>query len=249
MYITIDGVKCVAQEGEYILPVARRNNIYIPTLCHSDSLPGQANCRLCIVEVIEKGRNKVVVSCVFPVKEGIEVKTNTEKIRNMRKTIIKLLSARVPECEELKRLREEYGVQDFSRFKTSPEEKCILCGLCVRACDELGTSAISTINRGITKEVSTPYNEPSVDCIGCGACAYVCPTNAIEIEEAGGRRRIWNKEFTLIKCSRCGRYFITKEESEYINKKLDGKTNMDLCENCRRKLTTEKLMEVCKNTL
>jgi len=249
MYITIDGVKCAAQEGEYILTVARRNNIYIPTLCHSDSLPGQANCRLCIVEVIEKGRNRIVVSCVFPVKEGIEVKTNTEKIRSMRKTIIKLLSARVPECEELEKLREEYGVRDFSRFKTSPEEKCILCGLCVRACDELGISAISTVNRGVTKKVSTPYDEPSVDCIGCGACAYVCPTGAIQIEEAKGKRKIWNKEFAMIRCSRCGKYFITKEQIEYINKKVDKKLDISMCENCRKKFTTEKFKDVCKNIL
>lgn len=247
MYITIDGLKCAAQKGEYVLQIARRNNIHIPTLCHSESLPGQANCRLCIVEVIERGRSKVVTSCIFPVNEGMEIQTNSEKIIKMRKTIIMLLSARVPESEEIKKLCKEYDVLDSSRFIKEPDEKCILCGLCVRACEEVGTGAISTINRGITKRVSTPYDEPSKVCIGCGACAYVCPTSAIKIEESNGKRKIWNKEFNLIKCSKCGRYFTSQEQAEYINKKLERENDTDLCENCKRKLYTEKFKDIYQN--
>ncbi|MDI9568421.1 MAG: 2Fe-2S iron-sulfur cluster-binding protein, partial [Bacillota bacterium] len=81
MKITIDGQKYEAQYGEYILDVARRNNIFIPTLCHLEALPGQGNCRLCIVEVLEGKRRRVVVSCSYPVKGEIEVLANSERIR------------------------------------------------------------------------------------------------------------------------------------------------------------------------
>lgn len=245
MYITINGLKCEAQQGEYILQIARRNNIHIPTLCHSDSLSGQANCRLCVVEVMEKGRSRVVASCIFPVNEGMEVQTNSPKIREMRRTIIMLLAARVPENKELKKLCAEYGVQDISRFKKDPGEECILCGLCVRACDELGTGAISTVNRGITKKISTPFDEPSKECIGCGACAHVCPTGAVKIEENNGKRRIWGKEFDLVKCPRCGRHFSTREQLEYVSNKLEDKEeNPGMCEDCRRKSYTEKFKDI-----
>lgn len=250
MKITIDGKQCEARSGEYILDVARRNGINIPTLCHSDALPGQGSCRLCIVEVIERGRSRVVTSCIFPITREVEVLTKSEKIINMRKTIVMLLSLRAPQNEYMKKLREEYGIQDkeIERFNVDRSEECILCGLCVKACEEVGTCAISTVNRGVTKKVSTPYDEPSAYCIGCGACAFVCPTGAIKISDSNGHRTIWNKEFKLIKCEECGHYFATQEQMDYIKHKLGTETNEMLCEKCRRVLLAEKLKNVFENT-
>lgn len=244
MKIIIDGKECEASRGEFILDVARRNCIYIPTLCHSDALPGQGNCRLCIVEVIENRRRKVVTSCIYPIQREIEVVTNSEKIMKMRRTILMLLAARVPNDERLNDLRKEYAVPDVVRFNVDYTEKCILCGLCVRACDELGSGAISTVCRGVTKKVSTPYDEPSDVCIGCGSCVSVCPTGAIKVEEKNGTRTIWGKTFKLLKCSKCGEYFATPEQMEYIKNKLDMEDDIILCEKCRKRVTADKLKDI-----
>ena len=244
MIITIDGIKCEAKKGEMLLQIARRNRISIPTLCHSDALPGLGSCRLCMVEVIDRGRKSIVASCIYPVRGEIEVLTHSDKIKSIRKNILMLLYARAPQDETINKLRKEYEVPDNIRFYGKNEEHCILCGLCVKACEELGSSAISTINRGVTKKVSTPYDEPSSQCIGCGACAYVCPTDAIKIEESEEERIIWNKTFKLVKCEKCGKPFATREQLEYINKKLEAEPEKILCEKCKKAETGEKLKDI-----
>jgi bidirectional [NiFe] hydrogenase diaphorase subunit len=251
MNITIDGKKYEAEYAESILNIAKRNNINIPTLCHSDALPGQGNCRLCAVDIVENGRHKIVASCIYPVTQEIEVITNSEEVINIRKVIIQLLLARVPNNEYINRLKAEYGISAIPRFTPDKayagEEECVLCGLCVKACEAVGTSAISTVNRGITKKVSTPYEEPSLDCIGCGACARVCPTGAIKIYENKGQRIIWNRSFELLNCEGCGSYFITKEEMEYVNLKFGLEINDHLCEKCKKSKIAEKLKDIYEN--
>lgn len=244
MKITIDGIACNAQKGEMLLQIARRNNIQIPTLCHSDALPGLGSCRLCVVEVVDKGRISVVASCIYPVKSEIEVYTHSDKIKAIRKNLIMLLYARAPQDQTIDRLRREYGVPDDIRFVGDINEHCILCGLCVKVCEELGSSAISTINRGVSKKVSTPYDEPSARCIGCGSCAYVCPTDAIKMEEHDGVRTIWKKNFELIKCERCGKPFATKEQLEYKRKKLMTDCKDTMCESCKKAVIAEKLKDI-----
>ena len=249
MKIMIDGKQYEAEYGEYILSVCKRNNIYIPTLCHSDALPGQGSCRLCIVEVIERGRAKVVTSCLFPITKEVEVLTKSEKIMSMRKTIITLLVARAPQNQYMIKLKDEYGILDeeIERFNVDNSEQCILCGLCVKACEEIGTSAISTINRGITKKISTPYDEPSKSCIGCGACSFVCPTGAIKMVDTGDKRSIWGKTFQLLKCKDCGKYFGAKEHFDYTTKKLNESDRDIICEDCKKKMVAEKFKDVFEN--
>lgn len=247
MKVIIDGRICEAKSGEYILNVARRNGIEIPTLCHSKGLPGLGTCRLCIVEIIENKRHRVVASCVFPITGEIEVLTDSEKIINMRKTILMLLSAEAPNSNKLKDFREEYGVSSPKGFHVDYTEKCILCGLCIKACEEIGTNAISTVNRGITKKVSTPYDEPSKKCIGCGSCAFVCPTDAIEIFEENGKRIIWGKTFELLKCKNCGTYFASKEEFEYANKKSEDIKPEILCDKCKKRNEGEDFRAIYGN--
>ncbi|HWQ42459.1 MAG TPA: 4Fe-4S dicluster domain-containing protein [Desulfosporosinus sp.] len=245
MKIIIDGQECVAEYGEFILQVAERNNIEIPTLCHEDALPGQACCRICIVEVLENKWSKIVTSCVYPITKEIEVITDSEKIKTMRRMIIMLLAARTPESDTIKKLVKEYDVSLISRFISEDKEKCILCNLCVSACEKVGTSAISTVSRGITKRVATPYDEASLSCIGCGACANVCPTGAIEVSEEDGLRVIWKKEFELIKCDRCGETYATREQLDYLDQRLDVKFKEYgvgyLCESCKRRHKVEHL--------
>ncbi len=247
MKVKIDGNYYEGNIGESLLELAKRNNIEIPNLCHKNGLVGQGRCRLCMVEVTEGTKTKVVSSCVFPIKDGIEVSTNTEPIIKMRKDIILLLLLRTSNNEYIKSLAEKYNVVPPTRFvAVNSKENCILCGLCVKACESMGTSAISLVNRGTTKAVSTPYDDASKDCIGCGACADVCPTNNIKLVDKEHERNIWNKKFNLVPCSRCGKYYTTEQAIKYVNKKLN--TNEDpMCDSCKRKIIGEKFKESYQN--
>lgn len=242
MIIKIDGKECQCEKGEYILTVARRNGIEIPTLCHHDAIAGQASCRLCIVEVTEKGRKKIVVSCVYPINGEIEVETNSDKVKRERGMILSLLQKRAPESEEIKALCEKYDAPVIERFVAIDNEKCVMCGLCAKACAELSVGAISTVNRGVTKEVSTPYHEPSSICVGCGSCARICPTGAITLEETDTTRTIWDKKFELVKCSECGEVIGTKEEIAEAAKRT-GLEPDTLCIDCRKKAAADVLAD------
>ena len=240
MTITIDGKRCTCEKGEKLLAVARRNWIPIPTLCHHESLPGQASCRVCLVEVVQQGRSSVVASCVYPVEDGIEVYTNSDRVRAERGMVLALLRKRAPDSQLIADMCRLYGAPDLDRVKVSVPGKCILCGLCVRACAELSVGAISTVNRGVTKEIATPYHEPSAVCVGCGSCASVCPTGAIEIVETADTRTIWDKTFRLVRCARCGEPIGTEEELAHAARKAGTEPDA-LCERCRRRSMTDVL--------
>ncbi|MDR1701238.1 MAG: (2Fe-2S)-binding protein [Sporomusaceae bacterium] len=236
MKITINGKTCAAESGQFILAAARQNGIEIPSLCHHDALLGQACCRLCLVEVESgDGKSEVVASCVYPVREALKVTTNSERIKRLRRGILTLLLERAPQAGgDLAAYCREYGVTKDVVFSETTDEKCILCGLCVKACEELGNSAIQTALRGVQKTVATPFNEPSPDCIGCAACARVCPSEAIKVSEKGGKRAIWGKTFELVKCAACGKPFATRQELEWLQKKiLPVETSLAYCPQCR----------------
>ena len=233
MTITINGTPCPCEKGEFLLQVARRNGIEIPTLCHHEAIAGQGCCRLCIVEVVERGRSRIVVSCVFPVEKECEVFTDTEKVRRERGMILRLLEKRAPDSPEIKALCEKYAAPEISRFVRADSGRCVLCGLCVKACGELSVGAISTVSRGVTKEVATPYHEPSSVCVGCGSCASVCPTGAIEMTETAETWTIWGKNFQLVRCTRCGQVIGTREDLAYAAKR-SGQEPDGLCSACRQ---------------
>ena len=262
--VKINGKAYETEEGEYILDVCRRNRILIPTLCRHESLAGQGACRLCVVEVNEGSGNKVVVSCSYPISRDCEVFTESEKIKSIRRTILSMLKSRAPAGDRLASLCQIYGVTDDRRFSVpetgkggfltgnlrvmglrakSPAEKrlassCVLCGLCAQACASLGTGAISTVGRGVAKMISTPYGEPSLDCIGCGSCASVCPTKAIDLVENKRFRSIWGRKFKLLHCASCEKAFATEEEYAFAVKKA-AVLSSTLCEACRRKKSAD----------
>ena len=247
MQIIINGKTYEANASEKILDVARRNRIEIPTLCHSDALPGMAACRLCMVEVSQNGRKQKVAACTHPVSEGLKINTDTQELLQNRKVLLQMYYLMAPESKRIKSLLSYYHVPVFDRLSADHSNKCILCGLCTKACSELGTDAISTLNRGTDKKIGTAFDEPSVSCIGCGSCASVCPTGAIEMTEVDGKRTIWNKTFQLLRCSGCGEYYTTPEALAHIQSKLGENVGnieeLQLCERCKAKRTAGKLRD------
>jgi len=234
MTITIDDKPCVCEPGEFLLDIAARNGITIPALCHHDGLPGQGCCRVCIVEVETGGWRNIVTACVYPVERECAVFTNSDNVSRQRGMVLCLLRSLAPESGEVKRLCEEYGAPEFDRFLRNEGGKCILCGLCVKACQSLGTGAIGTAYRGALKAVATPFEEPSIVCVGCASCAKVCPTGAIEVTESLDTRTIWKKELPLKRCSKCGIILGTYMELWRAATKT-GAEPADLCDTCKKK--------------
>lgn len=176
--LKIDDHEIEADGAGTLLEAARGAGIHIPTLCYHPALEPYGSCRLCSVEIEKGGRKRIVTACNYPVEDGLVVRTSSPEIIDIRKMIVELLLARCPEERRIQELAREYGI-DEPRFKLE-DEACILCGLCTRVCEELvGVSAINSINRGVERGVDAPYNDLSEDCIGCGSCAIVCPTDAV----------------------------------------------------------------------
>ena len=179
--LSIDGKKANVKEGATVLEAARSVGVDIPTLCYNSELRPYGACRLCTVEVGKGDRTRLLASCALPAEDGMEVKTDSERVLRGRRMVIELLLARAPEAPVLRELAARFGAKDG---RLAPKnEKCILCGQCVAVCAEVvGAAAIGFAGRGVTRKVTTPFDAPSLTCIACGACTYVCPTGAIDME-------------------------------------------------------------------
>lgn len=177
--LQIDGNEVSANEGMTLLEAAKNAGIYIPTLCYHEKLEPFGGCRLCIVELEEGDWTRLVVSCVFLVKDGLVVKTRSEKIDRIRKTILELLLAHAPDAFDLQELAEEYGA-DRERFGKEASF-CIHCGLCVRYCAEVKKkNAVGFVDRGIRKEISFIPQIAAKECWDCKECFPLCPTEALQ---------------------------------------------------------------------
>jgi NADH dehydrogenase/NADH:ubiquinone oxidoreductase subunit G len=240
--LTIDGTSCECEKGTFLLQVCKRNGIFVPTLCYHEGLGGLGACRLCIVEVIERGRSKVVVSCVYPVERAIEVRTRSDLIKEQRGVILALLHHLAPNAQAITQMAAFMGV-DLPRLANKPDgDKCVLCGRCTTACELLGTGAIAKINRGTTKEIAMPYHEQTSECIGCGSCAHVCPTGAIAYEATEESFAIWGKTFGLLRCGQCGAPYVTREQFEFMREHHAGPTE-PLCDECQKKSAARLLRD------
>ena len=177
--LQIDGKQVEAKEGMTLLEAAQNAGITIPTLCHHDKLEAFGGCRICIVEIEANGWSKHVVSCVYPVEDKLVVRTRTEKIDKIRKTILELLLAHAPDSPELAELAQEYKA-DKDRFEKETSF-CIHCGLCVRYCAEIKKKhAVGFVDRGIRKEICFIPEIASTECWDCKECFPLCPTEALQ---------------------------------------------------------------------
>jgi bidirectional [NiFe] hydrogenase diaphorase subunit len=242
--LTIDGRKAVVSSSATVLEAAAELGIEIPTLCHHAALSPQGACRVCIVELAEERNGKVRrwidASCVCPVSEGLEVKTDSPRVLRERRMIVELLLSRAPESEALAELARSTGAE-AGKFK-SPDEgesNCILCGLCVRVCNELvGAGGIGTAFRGIHKQVVSPLGLAGSVCLGCMACAYVCPTGAIQSALTDRRISIptWSAELEMSMCTECGKPVAPRVYLEKLKQDVNLREEIfSLCPECRRK--------------
>lgn len=204
--LKIEGKVVNALPNQTILEAAREQGFTIPTLCYHEALKPFGACRLCVVEVkTNKGWN-LVTSCTYPCTEGLIVRTNSEGILQSRRMTVELLMASSAHVPIVQVLAEDLGV-GTPRFKMAQSD-CILCGLCVRVCEEIvGVGAISVINRGIDKRVSPPFQIASNACIECGTCILVCPTGAITFADITGDAATVHEmksEFHALHCRLCG---------------------------------------------
>jgi len=180
--LTIDDQEISLEPGKTVLDGCRQMGIKIPTLCHHPALPAYGACRLCLVEVEERGRTRIQASCLYPAREGLVVRTGTEAVVKTRRIMAELLLARCPNSEKVKAVAAQVGVTE-SRFPKKAED-CILCGLCTRVCGELmKTGAIDFAGRGSRRKVGPAYDRLSPICMACGACAVVCPTGAVHLDK------------------------------------------------------------------
>ncbi|MBE0513657.1 2Fe-2S iron-sulfur cluster-binding protein [Sulfurimonas sp.] len=220
---TIDGIQVQAQKGETILTVARKNGIYIPTMCYISKTSPCASCRMCVVEA--NGVDGFVLSCNTPPTEGIEITTNNDALQNERVNIMKLYDVNHPlecgvcdksgECD-LQNKTLEFSVerQNFSARDQLREIKhwglidyepslCIMCEKCVHVCNEvIGDDAIEVKFGGYSSTI-IPKNSEMLDCTFCGECIAVCPVGALTSSGFRYRANAWELERVPATCAHC----------------------------------------------
>jgi bidirectional [NiFe] hydrogenase diaphorase subunit len=172
--LKINGLDVSVEKGCTLLEAARFMGFPIPTLCYMDGLSPYGACRLCVVEIGEGAKAKLVSSCTYPAEEGLKVRTASERVLRARRMILELLLASCPQSKIIQDLASAHGIRR-QRFRQEYED-CIMCGLCVRMCEEqMMAKAIAFRGRGENRSIGTPFDIKSDVCRLCGGCMYVCP--------------------------------------------------------------------------
>src|SRR5210317_59592 len=172
--LTINGLPVPVEAGSTLLEAANFMGFPIPTLCHMEGLTPYGACRLCVVEIGVEPTARLVTSCTYPAEEGLKVRTATTRVVRARKMVLELLLASCPQSKTIQDLASAHNVRQ-QRFRQEHED-CILCGLCVRMCEEqMVAKAIGFRGRGDTRSIGTPFDIKSEKCRLCGGCMYVCP--------------------------------------------------------------------------
>lgn len=226
--LTIDGMEVQAEPGTTLLETALENGIDIPRLCYHPDLSISGGCRLCLVEV--DGFEDPKPSCGLACEEGMVIRTQSEELTELRRQVIDVFISEHPldcvTCDKagqcllqhyayvygLKESSHEFHLprtlyQDDNPFFIRDHQYCILCGRCVRVCDEIvGAQAIDFVGRGFNSHIGTPFDGPMIDstCVFCGNCVQVCPTAALMPVSRKGKGREWEFDRVLTTCGYCG---------------------------------------------
>ncbi|MFC2146020.1 2Fe-2S iron-sulfur cluster-binding protein [Acidobacteriota bacterium] len=194
--LTINGLDLELEEGWTVLEAARFLGLEIPTLCYNEGLSPYGGCRLCLVEIGEREKAKLVSSCTYPVQEGLVVRTDTKKVIEARKMNIELMLSIAPYSKTIQDLASKFGVTEV-RFKPRNEE-CVLCGLCVRMCrEQMDGKAIGFVRRGIDMRITTPFDKKSQECRLCGGCMYICPACQLRCQGPDAETAVCNACITM----------------------------------------------------
>jgi predicted molibdopterin-dependent oxidoreductase YjgC len=229
--LNIDGIQVTVPKGTTVLEAAQQAGIFIPTLCHDPDLSKPGACRLCVVEI--PGARNLPASCVTEAAEGMVVNTASEAVIEARKTILELLLANHPEdcltchkngncrlqdyayyygvrADAFKGEKHQYPIEDDNPFIVRDMNKCILCGRCVRVCEEIqGNNVIDFAYRGFNAKVGPAMDVKLSDtdisnCAFCGNCVAVCPVGALTEKAMLGKGRQWDVEKVTTTCPYCG---------------------------------------------
>lgn len=204
--LSIDGALIRANRGASVLDAALGHGICIPHLCRVPFVEDIGSCRLCIVEHIKNGRSKITTSCTLLVQEGMEILSNTDRIRKLRRNIAELLVTEAPNSRAIQDVALRCGVEDV-RYPFRDSD-CILCGRCVRACTGLfGEKAIGFVGRGKDRHIASPFDVHSELCNNCGRCIDLCPMTIVPCtgQMKAGEGRL---------CGDCGSNMLTEDATQ-----------------------------------
>jgi len=258
--IKINDTEYLVNEGENILTFCKKTGIDIPALCYNEALKPYGACRLCIVDVTGGNvRPGITASCTLTASEGLQIFTETEEIQNHRKILFQFYLAQAPQSETIKKLAARYDVRETpftEKIKVNDNlgNQCVLCGLCVRVCNDIiEKGVINYIGRGYDVKINSAYALPSDICLGCKACAEVCPTGAIDFEDIEDIRygHSWSEtKIPLKQCRVCNQYYSPQPFNDRILDKMNpeiGEELRGMCPVCRRKQMSKKQVAMKEN--
>jgi len=246
MEITINNEMVECAEGETILEVCRRFCLDIPTLCYHDAIKPLGICGLCVVAVASEDdpdKKKYMRACITKVKDGMIVETIDDEIFKKRGEVIKKYLAYAPGDLDILMLADIYDVDPDAVEPVKDSGDCIMCGLCVRTCTEIiGLEWPWKKGKEFPRDTAPPK-----DCIGCLACANVCPTGCIEFSITDEKRTIWGQDFELVKCEECGAPGIPKAQRDWLVKRDNVPADyFNLCDACKRNKIAGVQAEISK---
>ncbi len=222
--IVINGSIFEAKEGMSVLQVARTAGISIPTLCYHEALKPIGACKLCAVEVkYPSGKPRVLLSCIVKAKDGLEINTESESVIKARTSAFRNLLTMAPQSKTIRALANQHGI-DLG----PPTDGCIRCRLCIRVCNEIVKAGALKMEKREGLRYVTPVEG---NCIGCGTCANICPTDAIRMIDKDGIRTISIRDevigvHALRRCEACGKYFASQKFIEHVQKSTTQHTDV-----------------------